>query len=471
MDVVDSLSDLPALLQALIRPSALVEVAVLLACLGVAWAVVARMRSRGEAGEAGIWFGQRGFDGVLFPLLALLLAGLARVALRSHMPVAVLQLAVPILVSLALIRVSVRVLHAAFPASALVRSLERTLSWGVWIVTVLWITGLLSLLLVEAEALHWKIGDAYVSLRSLIEGGLSAVAVMLLMLWLSSAVESRLMRTSQVHLSVRKMAANATRAVLLLMGVLIAMSAAGIPLGALSVMGGAVGVGIGLGLQKLAANYVSGFVILAEQSLRIGDMVKVDNFEGRISDITARYTLIRALSGREAIVPNEMMITQRVENLTYADSQLVLSTVVQVAYGTDVEALMPRLVAAVTQVPRVLAEPGPGARLSAFADSGLELTVVFWIGDPVNGQVNAVGDVNLAILRLFSTEGVEIPFPQRVVHGLVAAAAPAAVDPLAAGNLAAVPPSSPPSLPPSLSSPVPASLPPPTAASAAADSA
>ena len=422
MNDVESPPELLALLHALIRPSALVEVAVLVVCLALAWVVVARLRPRDNPAEAGIWFGQRGFDGVLFPLLALLLAGLARVVLRGQVPVAVFQLAVPMLASLALIRVSVRVLHAAFPASALVRSLERTLSWGVWIVTVLWITGLLPLLLAEAEALRWKVGGAQVSLRSLIEGGLSAVAVMLLMLWLSATVEARLMRTSQVHLSVRKMAANATRAVLLLMGILIAMSTAGIPLGALSVMGGAVGVGIGLGLQKLAANYVSGFVILAEQSLRIGDMVKVDNFEGRISDITARYTLIRALSGRESIVPNEMMITQRVENLTYADSQLVLSTVVQVAYGTDVEALIPRLVAAVAQVPRVLAEPGPGARLSAFADSGLELTVVFWIGDPVNGQVNAVGDVNLAILRLFSTEGVAIPFPQRVLHGLPEAA-------------------------------------------------
>ncbi len=454
MNIAALLSELLVPLRALISPAALVQVAVLVVCLGLAWAVVARMRPRNAPGDAGIWFGQRGFDGVLFPLLALLLAGLARVALRGHVPVAVFQLAMPMLASLALIRVSVRVLHAAFPTSALVRSLERTLSWGVWIGTVLWITGLLPMVLVEAEALSWKIGGAQVSLRSLIEGGLSAVAVMLLMLWLSSTVEARLMRASKVHISVRKIAANGTRAVLLLVGILVAMSAAGIPLGALSVMGGAVGVGIGLGLQKLAANYVSGFVILAEQSLRIGDLVKVDNFEGRISDITTRYTLIRAPSGRESIVPNEMMITQRVENLTYADSQLVLSTVVQVAYGTDVEALMPHLVTAVAQVPRVLADPGPGVRLSAFADSGLELTVVFWIGDPVNGQVNAVGDVNLAILRLLNAAGVEIPFPQRVVHGPVAAAAP--VEAVVASTAPAGPSLGPP---------------PPTAVQAAADGA
>ena len=455
MNDVDSLSELLALLQALIRPSALIEIAVLVVCLGLAWAVVAGLRPRNEPAEVGLWFGRRGFDGVLFPLLALALAGLGRLALRNHVPVAVFQLAMPLLISLALIRVSVRVLHAAFPASNLVRALERTLSWGVWIGTVLWITGLLPLLLAEAEALSWKVGGAQVSLRSLIEGGLSAVAVMLLMLWLSASIEARLLRANQVHLSVRKIAANATRAVLLLVGLLVALSAAGIPLGALGVMGGAVGVGIGLGLQKLAANYVSGFVILAEQSLRIGDMVKVDNFEGRISDITARYTLIRALSGREAIVPNEMMITQRVENLTYADSQVVLSTVLQVGYDTDVESLMPKLVAAVAQVPRVLAEPRPAIRLSAFADSGLELTVVFWIDDPVNGQANAVGDVNLAILRLLNAEGVQIPFPQRVVHAL------AAPVPLAAAVGSAAAPTA---------TPTPPTPKTPSAASAAADS-
>ncbi len=459
MNDVDSLSELLALLQALIRPSALIEIAVLVVCLGLAWAVVAGLRPRNESAEVGLWFGRRGFDGVLFPLLALALAGLGRLALRNHVPVAVFQLAMPLLISLALIRVSVRVLHAAFPASNLVRTLERTLSWGVWIGTVLWITGLLPLLLAEAEALSWKVGGAQVSLRSLIEGGLSAVAVMLLMLWLSASIEARLLRANQVHLSVRKIAANATRAVLLLVGLLVALSAAGIPLGALGVMGGAVGVGIGLGLQKLAANYVSGFVILAEQSLRIGDMVKVDNFEGRISDITARYTLIRALSGREAIVPNEMMITQRVENLTYADSQVVLSTVLQVGYDTDVESLMPKLVAAVAQVPRVLAEPRPAIRLSAFADSGLELTVVFWIDDPVNGQANAVGDVNLAILRLLNAEGVQIPFPQRVVHALAAPVPLAAVVASAAAPTATL-------------APTPTSTPKtPSAASAAADSA
>ena len=423
MNRVDSF---PELIAALTRPTALLELGLLVACLGLAWAVSALLRPKdplpdldgvdlAQRTQGGIWFGRRGFDGALFPILALGLAVLARVLMRDHIPVAVFKVAVPVLVSLALIRVTVRVLHAAFPSSAVVRAFERTLSWGVWIAAVLWTTGLLPVLLTEMEAVSWKIGGAPVSLRSLVEGALSAVAVLLVMLWLSATIEQRLLRADSMHLSVRKIAANATRALLLLVGLLVALSAAGIPLGALGVMGGAVGVGIGLGLQRLAANYVSGFVILAERSLRIGDTVRVDNFEGRISDITTRYTLIRAANGRESIVPNEMLITQRVENFSYADPNAAITTVVQVAYGTDLAALTPKLQAAMAAVPRVLTTPGPAVQLSSFAADGLELTLVFWIGDLENGQGNVRSDVNLAVLRLLTAEGVEIPFPQRVV--------------------------------------------------------
>ena len=422
---MNGIDTLPELLAALTRPVALIEAALLLGCLAVSWAVCVALRPR--QADSGIWLGRRGFDGALFPLLALALALLARWWMHGHLPVAVFRLAVPVLASLAVIRLAVRVLHSAFPGSALVRALERTLSWGVWILTVLWITGVLPVLLVEMEAITWKIGGSPVSLRSLVEGALSAAAVLVVMLWLSATLEARLMRATGVHLSMRKMAANATRAGLLLVGLLLALSAAGIPLGALGVMGGAVGVGIGLGLQKLASNYVSGFVILAERSLRIGDVVKVDGFEGRISDISTRYTVIRANNGRESIVPNEMLITQRVENYSYTDPQVALSTRLQVAYGTDLAALAPRLVAAMAGVPRVLAEPGLALLLDGFGADGLDLTLAFWVADVEHGQANVRSDVNLAVLAALNQAGVEIPYPQRVLHGLPASS-PAAVD-------------------------------------------
>jgi small-conductance mechanosensitive channel len=410
--------ELDAFLAKLFSASALAELALLAACLGGAWLAVRLIR--GAAARPGsIWFGDRIVDGVLFPVLALGAALLVRWLIRDAVPVTVFRLAVPILSSLVIIRVGVRVLHVAFPTSALVRALERTLSWFVWVGLVLWLTGLLPLIVAELDQIRWTMGGTPVSVRALVEGALTAVVVLVFALWISAAIESRLLAVegrAADELSLRKIAANATRALLLLVGLLIALSAAGIPLGALGVLGGAIGVGIGFGLQKLAANYVSGFVILAERSLRIGDLVRVDNFEGQITDITTRYTVIRSLGGRESIVPNEMLITSRIENLSLADRNVLLNTVVQVPYGTDVEPVMARLADVVRAVPRVLADPAPSVRLTNFAADGLELTVFFWVGDPENGQANVRSEVNLAILRTLGEMGIEIPFPQRVLH-------------------------------------------------------
>ena len=204
----------------------------------------------------------------------------------------------------------------------------------------------------------------------------------------------------------------------LLVGVLLAMSAVGIDLTALSVLGGAVGVALGFGLQKLAANYVSGFVILAERSMRIGDMVRVDGFEGRITDIKARYTVIRALSGRESIVPNELLITSRVENLSLADPKVAQTTQVAVAYNSPVDEVVQLLEAACKAQPRVLAEPAPAACLASFGADGLEFTVTYWIADPENGPLKLKSDINRAILQALQARQIEIPFPQRVVHSV-----------------------------------------------------
>jgi len=426
-----SARELSQLVDDLLRPTAAIELVVLGGCLLLAWAVVRVWRGPVPI-EGSIWFGRAVVDGLLFPLFALLCATLGRWALVGRVPLAVFKIVLPVLVSLVIIRFTVRVVHAAFPASSFARIVERSVSWIAWIGVALWITGVLPLVLDALKGIQFKIGSTEVSLRGLLNGALTAVVVLVVALWISSALEERLLRGATGNLSIRKMAASALRALLLFIGLMFALSAAGIDLTALGVLGGAIGVGIGFGLQKLAANYVSGFVILAERSVRIGDMVKVDDFEGRITDINVRYTVVRALNGRESIVPNEMLISQRVENLSLADPKVALSTVVQVAYGTDLDALLPQLVQAVRAVPRVLADPAPGVQLSAFAADGLELTVGFWIADAHNGQGGVRSDVNLALLRTLNALGVEIPFPQRVLQlqslppGMAAASAPPA---------------------------------------------
>ena len=414
-----SVDDLMQRVVALARPEVAAEAGVIALSLLLAWLLVRWLRGP-QPHPGSIWFGEGVAGGVLFPALALALmfagaAALASLASQSEWSLQLMHLALPLLSSVLVIRLMVRVLRLAFPRSGAMRSVERSLAWVAWIAAALWITGALPHLLAELDAMSWRIGSMHVSLRNVIEGAVTAIVVLVLALWLSAALEARLLAGATSNLSVRKMAANTLRAVLLFIGLMFALSAAGIDLTALGVLGGALGVGIGFGLQKLAANYISGFVILAERAMRIGDLVKVDNFEGRITDISTRYTVIRALNGREAIVPNEMMITQRVENASLADRNVLVSTSVLVAYGSDLDALTPQLVAAIAAVPRVLAEPAPSVQLSAFAADGLELTLPFWIGDPENGTGNVRSDVNLAILRTLGAAGIEIPFPQRML--------------------------------------------------------
>ena len=401
----------------------LVELGALALCVVLAWGAVSGLRRALELqDERSIWFGRSVFDGVLFPALLLGLAYIARALVLQFFPHALFKIAIPVLISLVVIRVGVKVLQAAFQEKPWVRVVERTISWVAWGAMVLWVSGLLPLVLNEMEDVSWKVGSSTLTLRHLVEGALTAGAVLIATLWISAAIESRLLKSATGgQLSVRKALSNATRALLMTVGVIMALSAVGIDLTALSVLGGAIGVGIGLGLQKLAANYVSGFVILAERSMRIGDMVRVDNFEGRITDINARYTVIRSLQGRESIVPNELIITSRVENLSLADPKVWQSTVVSVGYDSNVEQVQALLLAATLSQERVLREPGPAVSLSNFGADGLEFTVGYWIADPENGQLNVKSAVNMAILASLREQRIEIPFPQRVVHTRVAA--------------------------------------------------
>ena len=401
------------------RPTVLIEVLVLAACVLIAWGLSAALRNALGMREdrRSVLFGRRLFDGLMFPLLLLLLGYLARALLVLFLPVATFRLVIPVLIALVVIRLGVKVLQLAFTTAPWVRLLERSISWLAWLAMVMWVSSLLPVILAELDAITWKVGGSAISVRTLLEGAVTAVAVLILALWVSAAIETRLLRSAVgSDLSLRKAVSNATRALLMFVGLIMALSAVGIDLTALSVLGGAIGVGIGFGLQKLASNYVSGFVILAERSMRIGDNVRVDNFEGRISDIRARYTVIRSLTGRESIVPNELLIINRVENLSLADTKVWQSTVVSVAYESDVDQVMQLLEQAALSQPRVLKDPGPSVALSAFGADGLEFTLGYWIADPENGQLNLRSLVNRAILRSLREQGIEIPYPQRVLH-------------------------------------------------------
>lgn len=414
------IDDLGLWLAGFTQPTVLVELAALAVCVALAWSLSWGLRNalRMQEDKTSVLFGRKLIDGVMFPLTLLLFGYVARAIVTQFMPLAAFKVAIPVLVSLVVIRVGVKVLQAAFTTAPWVRALERTISWAAWLVMVLWVSGLLPVVLAELDDITWKIGASTLSLRTLVEGTITAGAVLILALWISSAIESRLLRKATGgDLSMRKAVSNASRALLLFVGLIIALSAVGIDLTALSVFSGAIGVGVGFGLQKLASNYVSGFVILAERRLRIGDNVKVDSFEGRILDINTRYSVIRSPAGRESIVPNELMVINRVENLSGALTRVWQTTAVSVAYDSDVELVSRLLLNAVSDQADALKEPAPQASLSAFGADGLEFTVGYWInsGDGAE-QLKLRSLINLQILRSLQQNGIDIPSPQRVVH-------------------------------------------------------
>jgi small-conductance mechanosensitive channel len=400
------------------RPEFWLEVAAIVVCVAISGLLVRWLKPTPKDGTElnSVSFGRRGWDGFLFPLAATLLVYLCRVVWFAGEGNALMRLAVPVLGALAVIRLIARVVAVTYPDSTWARLGERFFSWLMWGGVILWLAGLLPQIVVELEAIQFSFGKSKLTLLALIQSVLAALAVLVGALWLSAAIEQRLLKGAVADLSLRKVAGNIIRALLLFIGLLMALSVIGIDLTALSVLGGALGVGLGFGLQKLASNYVSGFVILIERSLRIGDTVKVDSFEGKITDIKTRYTVIRALSGREAIVPNEKLITERVENLSLTDPKVLIIQPITVGYESDVAQVQEILVRAAVASPRVLPDPEPVAHLANFGNDGLEFNLCFWISDPENGQLNVRSQINVAILQGLRAAGVDIPYPQRVIH-------------------------------------------------------
>jgi len=394
-------------LQTDVQPLLLKELALLALVLVLAWLVTFQL-SRFSSTDS-VLFGRSVVDGVLFPVCALALAYVAQVVFLKQQTPMLFKLAVPVLWSLALIRLCARVLMAVFPVSPMAQLIERLISWLAWGVAVLWITDFLPLVAHELEQIHLNFGKVHLDVRTLLEGLLSCGLVLVLSLWLSATIEQRVLAHTVSDLSMRKVATNVMRASLLLVGLFIALSAVGVDLTALSVLGGAFGVGLGLGLQKLAANYVSGFVVLVERSVRIGDYIKVDGLEGKVTDIKTRYTLLRDPNGRESIIPNEMLLTQRVDNLSLSDPQIAVQCTYILSLDADIDQVQALLSQAALQSEAVLRDPPPQAMLSKVDAAGLEFSLVCWVGDPEVGLLKTRSQINIAALQALRAAGIELP--------------------------------------------------------------
>jgi len=370
-----------------------------------------------QAGDGRAWeLGRGGLKRVAFPLLALVLVLLARPLAEQWIHVGVLSLALPLLSSLAVIRVVFYVLRLSFAEATWLVQFERVFAALVWIVVALHITGLLPEVIDVLESVKFSTGKQKLTLWNVLQGLGAVLVAVLLALWLSSAVEARLHAAAGLDNNLRVVLARLSKALLILLAVLIGLPMVGIDLTTLSVFGGALGVGLGFGLQKIASNYVSGFIILLDDSIRIGNIIAVGTDRGEVTRITTRYTVLKALDGVEALVPNELLVGSVVQNQSYSSPQVRIALPVQVSYDSDLERAMSIMATAAKAQERVLAEPAPAVLLREFADSGINLELGFWVADPELGTGQLRSDINLAIWREFKQAGISIPFPQREVR-------------------------------------------------------
>ena len=353
------------------------------------------------------------FMRALSTLLTTICIALAIPLLELWQHTSLLRLVLPLFVSFLVIRIVFFLLRRVFAQSGKVGNtlltFEKIFAAFIWVGVALHITDLLPELMAYLESAKIPLGRHHPSLLDILQAIVSATLTLIVALWGASSVEQRLMRLDSVHPSLRAVLARVASATLILVAVLVSLSLVGLDLTVLSVFGGALGVGIGLGLQRLVSNYVSGFVILLERSFSIGDLVVIDKFTGRIKDIKTRYTVLINNENVESVIPNEILIAGAVQNLSHIDLDIRLTTSFTVIHSVDVDALFPQLEKVVTDLDDVLPSPAPEAMLAKIAENGLVIDVSFTIAvKDKNNKSLIMSNANRAIWRQLGETGVAL---------------------------------------------------------------
>jgi len=433
MNQTPLLSDLyAALAGGLVQPQHLLSAGLFVLALAIGWFGARRLRDRvqrryaaardaGQAASQAFRLSMGGIDRLAFPAIMLAVLLLGREILRAFgvfrgaADAPLLHLIITLVAALVGIRLVIYILRRAFPGVAMLANFERAIAMLIWLGVALHVGGVLTDVVDWLEETTLPIGKTHVSLWLVLIGLLSLAVTVLVALWLGSVVEARLLASS-LDSSLRLVLARVAKALLLVLAVLIGLSAVGMDLTVLSVFSGALGVGLGLGLQRIASNYVSGFILLLDRSLRLGDMITVDKYHGFVAEISTRYTVLRGLDGTEAILPNEILISSPVTNFTHSDRRSRVGIKVSVAYDSDLKKVKALLIEAAQAHPRALKDPAPGVGITGLGADGIDLEVGLWISDPEQGKGNVQSDVWEAVLARFRAAGIEIPFPQREVR-------------------------------------------------------
>lgn len=354
---------------------------------------------------------------LLRPAVVFVVALLGLVALHAlGLPYPGLTLVTSLALSLVVIRSFAYLLRRVFKPGPLLVASEHLITGLVWLAVALYLLDWLGPSLEMLEAASIQLGETRFSLLDLVLLLGFAAALLLLGGLCAGIVERRLMAMKELSIGLRVGMAKVLRFVLILIALLVALNAVGINLTSLAVFSGALGVGLGFGLQRIASNFISGFILVMDRSIRPGDVITIGTSFGWVQELNARYVVVRNRDGVDTLIPNENLITSEVINWSYADTSVRLKVPVQISYNDDPAQAMALMVEVARNNQRVEKEPGPVTRLMSFGDSGLDLELRVWIKDPQEGINNIRSELNLGIWDAFKKAKITIPYPQRDVH-------------------------------------------------------
>lgn len=393
------------------------QLAIVGASLLLAWALNKLLHRNLMQKAPETWkVGVGGLKRMLFPLTTLAFVYLGKLILQHWQHTSLLTLASTLLVAMALVRLAVYTLRYIFSPSAWLKTTENAISGVVWLLVALHLVGFLPEILRALDEVSFSVGKVRFSLLLIVQSLVTVAVTVVIALWLSRLLENRVMRAERINMNLRVVVTKLLRVTLTLVGVLAALSAVGFDITLLSVFGGALGVGLGFGLQKIASNYVSGFIILLDESVHLGDVMTIDGHYGVVSQIRSRYLVLRKLDGTEVVIPNETLIGSAVINHSFTDRKARINLPIQISYESSLEDAMTLMRDVASQHPRVLKDPPPETQILGFGENGIDLQLVLWIPDPEEGSASLKSSLYLEIWHAFQKHGVAIPYPQRDVR-------------------------------------------------------
>lgn len=363
---------------------------------------------------------------LLYPASFAAIAGTAALALPSFgMPGTIARILAIVALALLIVRLLVNGFRQLSGPASLLAASGSLVVWVAWPVTALLLLGWLEPALQALDSVAITLAGARISLRDVLQTLVTVMVFVVVAAYMGGLIERRLMAAQELPIGVRVGVAKATRLMLIAVAVLLSFNLLGVDLGGLAVFSGALGVGIGFGLQRIASNFVSGFILIGDRSIRPGDVITIGERFGVVRELRARYVVVRDRDGVDTLIPNENIITSEVINWSYSDRSIRLTMPVQISYQDDPRRALELMTVAAEAHPRVERSPPPVGRVLGFGASGIDLALRYWIRDPEDGVNNIRSDLYLAIWDAFKEAGISIPYPQQDVHLRMAEIPPA----------------------------------------------